>query len=285
LEIDSSLNQDNQPFTMKDLLDLLTARELESGEDCLRLSLLNFNGLASLYLIQYEHEITRPMVENNNKNDQYYITKAIQTYERVIETSQTYKEHFHADSFQLAHAYYNLSHSISLLTKTEINSKLTSEEALDEFNKIKQKHQTQSKHEMSEAWKNYNEKLLRREDVEKDIKDLIVDISTCIKPIVNETVDIHYHVNRERQLPFTTWNGFLFKLVQEFDKLKQIRENLLIYIEALKREPNDDDVAKMASCSKCGLENDSSNEYICIFCESDTVMKSYNCRYLDKFYH
>jgi hypothetical protein len=119
LETNSSLNEDNQPFTMKDLLDLLTARELESGEDCLRLSLLNFNGLASIYLIQFQHEITRPMIENNNKNDQYYINKSIQTYERVIEISQTYKEHFHADSFQVAHAYYNLSYSISLLPKNE----------------------------------------------------------------------------------------------------------------------------------------------------------------------
>jgi hypothetical protein len=133
---------------------------------------------------------------------------------------------------------------------------------------------------MSVAWKNYNEKLLIRKDVENDIKNLLTDISTCLKPIENEKVEIHYHVNRERQLPFTTWNGFLFKLVQEFDKLKQIRENLLIYIEALKRQPNDDDVAKMATCSKCGLDNDSSNEYICIFCESDTVMRSYNCRYM-----
>ncbi len=120
LETNSSLNENNQqPFTMKDLLDLLTARELESGEDSLRLSLLNFNGLAGIYLIQYEHEITRPILENNNKNDQYYINKAIQIYERVIETSQIYKEHFHADSFQLAHAYYNLSYSISLLTKND----------------------------------------------------------------------------------------------------------------------------------------------------------------------
>ena len=104
---------------MKDLLDLLTARELESGEDCLRLSLLNFNGLASIYLIQYEHEITRPAIENNNKNNQYYLNNAIRTYERVIETADTYKEHFHADSFQLAHAYFNLSHSISLITNEE----------------------------------------------------------------------------------------------------------------------------------------------------------------------
>jgi hypothetical protein len=159
-------------------------------------------------------------------------------------------------------------------------SKFSSEEALNEFNKIKQRHQTQSEYEMSEAWKNYNEKLLTKKNVDNEIKILLVDISTCIKPIENEKVEIHYHVNRERQLPFTTWNGFLFKLVQEFDKLKQIRENLLIYIEALKRQPNDDDVAKMATCSKCGLDNDSSNEYICIFCECDTVMKSYNCRYI-----
>jgi len=161
-------------------------------------------------------------------------------------------------------------------------SKFSSEEALNEFNKIKQRHQTQSEYEMSEAWKNYNEKLLTKKNVENEIKILLVDISTCIKPIENEKVEIHYHVNRERQLPFTTWNGFLFKLVQEFDKLKQIRENLLIYIEALKRQPNDDDVAKMATCSKCGLDNDSSNEYICIFCECDTVMKSYNCRYISQ---
>ena len=131
---------------------------------------------------------------------------------------------------------------------------------------------------MSVAWKNYNEKLLTRKEVENDIQNLLVDIGTCIKPIENETVDIHYHVSRERQLPFTTWNGFLLKLVQEFDKLKQIRENLLIYIEALKRQPNDNDVAEMAACSKCGLDNDTSNTNICIFCECDTVMKSYNCR-------
>jgi hypothetical protein len=158
-------------------------------------------------------------------------------------------------------------------------SKFSSEKAFEEFNKIKQRHQTQSVNEMSEAWKNYNEKLLTRTDVDKDIKNLLTDISTHIKPIENEKVDIHYHVNRERQLPFTTWNGFLFKLVGEFDKLKQIRENLLIYIEALKRHPNDDDVAKITACSKCALYNDLSNENICIFCECDSVMKSYNCRY------
>lgn len=122
LETNSSSNKDDQPFTMKDLLDLLTARELESGEDCLRLSLLNFNGLASIYLIQYEHDITRPMVENNNKTSEYYIRMAIRTYERVIEIGETYKDHFHADSFQLAHAFYNLSHSISLSTKNDDNT-------------------------------------------------------------------------------------------------------------------------------------------------------------------
>lgn len=120
LDTNASVNKDDQPFTMQDLLDLLTARELESGEDCLRLSLLNFNGLASIYLIQYEHDITRPINENNNNNNnQYYINMAIRTYERVIDIAETYKEHFHADSFQLAHAFYNLSYSISLLTNNE----------------------------------------------------------------------------------------------------------------------------------------------------------------------
>ena len=137
---------------------------------------------------------------------------------------------------------------------------------------------------MSEAWKNYNEKLLKRTDVEKDIKNLLTDIAAQIKPIENDKVDIHYHVNREKQLPFTTWNGFFLILVQEFDKLQQIRENLLIYTEGLQRHPTDDDVAKMAACSKCGLDNDQSNQNICIFCECDTVMKSYNCRYNRSFY-
>ncbi|CAF4383085.1 unnamed protein product, partial [Rotaria sp. Silwood2] len=150
--------------------------------------------------------------------------------------------------------------------------------------KLSNERRRQSEHEMSEAWKNYNDKLLRKKEVENDIKNLLIDISTCIKPIENETVDIHYHVNRERQLPFTTWNGFLLKLVQEFDKLQQIRENLLIYIEALKRQPNDDDVAKMTACSKCGLDNDSLNENICIFCECETVMKSYNCSLQPELY-
>ena len=287
---------------MKDLLDLLTARELESGEDCLRLALLNFNGLAGIYLIQYEHEITRPVLVNNNRTNQYYIHMAIEAYGRVIETAVTYQEHFHADSFQLAHAYYNLSHAISLLTKIDnINadiqrfekmlkilyifflqqfyfSKISSDEAFHEFSKIKERHQTQSEHEMSESWKNYNEKLLEWKDVEKDIKNLLIDISTCIKSIENEKIEIYFHLNRERRLPFTTWKGFLLTLTQEFDKLKQIRENLLIYIEALKRQPTDSDVAKMASCSKCGLDNDSSNENMCIFCECETAMKSYNCR-------
>ena len=77
------------------------------------------NGLASIYLIQFEHEITRSIRENNNHNEKYFIHMAIQTYEKVIETAQIYQEHFHADSFQLAHAYYNLSYSISLLTKYE----------------------------------------------------------------------------------------------------------------------------------------------------------------------
>ncbi|UJR30370.1 hypothetical protein I4U23_017905 [Adineta vaga] len=288
LESTTPLTKDDQPFTMKDLLDLLTARELESGEDCLRLSLLNFNGLASLYLIQYEHEITRSITENNNKNDQYYIQMAIRTYERVIETAETYKETFHADSFQLAHAYYNLSHSITLLTKLDSfntdYSKFTSSEAWDEFNKIKQRHQTQSEHEMSDAWKKFNEKLLDNKDVRNDIKALLQEISTYVKPIENEKLDIQYHVNRERRLPFTTWNGFLFKLVEEFDKLQRIRENLLIYTEALKRTPNDNEVAKMNTCSKCGLDNDSSNEYICIFCECDPVMKSYNCSLQPELY-
>lgn len=280
LGTNSILNENNQPFTMKDLLDLLTARELEGGEDCLRLSLLNFNGLASLYLIQSQHEITRPIVENNNKNDQYYITKSIEIYERVIEISETYKDPFHADSFQLAHAYYNLSYSLSLLNNDEQSThKYTVEESLNEFNKIKQRHQTQSQHEMNDAWKNYKEKLLTRKEVENDIKMLLENISECIKPIEYEKVEIHHHVNRERQLPFTTWNGFLFNLVQQFDKLKKIRENLLIYTEDLKRQPNDNDVAQMVSCSKCTLDNDPSNKYICIFCECETVMKSYNCRY------
>lgn len=279
LEVNTSLNQDNQPFTMKDLLDLLTARELESGEDSLRLSLLNFNGLAGLYLIQSEHEITRPMVENNNKNGQYYLQKAIEVYERVIVTAQTYQEPFHADSFQLAHAFYNLSHTINKSEASPLQSKYTSEQALEEFDKIKARYQTQLVHEMSEAWKDFNEKLLTRKEVEKEMKNLILEISACIKPIENDKLDIHHHVNRERQLPFTTWNGFLLTLVQEFDRLKQIRENLLIYIEALKRQPNDDDVAKMASCSKCGFESHPIHEYSCIFCECDTVMKGYNCRY------
>ncbi|CAF3459463.1 unnamed protein product [Rotaria socialis] len=283
LDTNSSMNTNDQPFAMQDLLDLLTARELESGEDCLRLSLLNFNGLASIYLIQYENEITRPLNENNNKNNQYYINMAIRTYERVIEISDTYKEPFHADSFQLAHAYSNLSYSISLFQKNEnsntnIQSKFSNDEALREFNKIKERHQTQSEHEMSEAWKNYNEKLLEHKEVANDIKNLLIDISACIKPIENERLEIHYHVNRERQLPFTTWNGFLLKLVQEFDKLQRIRKNLLIYIETLKRQPNDNDVAHIAACSKCGFDNDSSNENSCIFCECDTIMKSYNCR-------
>lgn len=151
---------------------------------------------------------------------------------------------------------------------------------MHEFNRIKEKHQTQSEHEMSEAWKNYNEKLLTRKEVENDIKNLLIDISACIKPIENERVEIHYHVNRERQLPFTTWNGFLLKLVQEFDKLKQIRETLLIHIEALKRQPSDEDIAQIAACSKCGFDNDSSNQNSCVFCECETVMKSYNCRYI-----
>ncbi|CAF3559082.1 unnamed protein product [Adineta steineri] len=288
LETTTSLNKDDQPFTMKDLLDLLTARELESGEDSLRLSLLNFNGLASIYLIQYEHDITRPVTENNNKNDQDYITKAIQVYERVIETADTYKEPFHADSFQLAHAYYNLSYSIKLLTKDDNSntniSKYSSNESLEEFNKIKQRHQTQSEHEMSEAWKEYNEKLLKKTDVEKDIKNLLKDISACVKPIENDKLDIQYHVNRERQLPFTTWNGFLFKLVQEFDKLKQIRENLLIYTEGLERKPTDYDVSKVIACKKCGLDKSSLDDYICVFCECDPIMKSYNCSLQPELY-
>ncbi|CAF0891343.1 unnamed protein product [Adineta ricciae] len=285
LETTAPLTKDDQPFTMKDLLDLLTARELESGEDCLRLSLLNFNGLAGLYLIQYQHEATRPIIDNNNKNDQHYIQMVVRTYERVIETAESYKEPFHADSFQLAHAYYNLSHSIKLATElTNVSSKLTSVEAYDEFNKIKQRHQTQSEHEMSEAWKTFNEKLLTKKDVKSEIKALLEDISTHIKPIENDKLDIHYHVNRERRLPFTTWNGFLLALVEEFDKLQGIRENLLIYIDALKRTPNDDDVAKMSSCSKCGFDNDSTNEHICIFCECDVVMKSYHCSLQPELY-
>ena len=130
---------------------------------------------------------------------------------------------------------------------------------------------------MSEAWKNYNEKLLSRKEVNKDSQSLLQAISACVEPIKSEKLDVHYHVNRERQLPFTTWNGFLLKLVEEFDKLKQIRENLLIYIEALERKPNDNDVTKMGACSKCGLDNDPTNDYICIFCECDPPMKSYNC--------
>lgn len=119
LETTASLTKDDQPFTMKDLLDLLTARELESGEDCLRLASLNFNGLAGMYLMQYEHHATRSIAENNNKNDYYYIKAAIRTYERVVDTAETYKDPFHADSFQLAHAYYNLAHSLSLLNKID----------------------------------------------------------------------------------------------------------------------------------------------------------------------
>ena len=115
------LNKDDQPFTMKDLLDLLTARELESGEDSLRLALLNFNGLAGMYLIQYQHDVTRPELDddNNNNNAEHYLDRAIRTYERVIQTGELYKDEFHADSFQLAHAYYNLAYSMSLVAKTD----------------------------------------------------------------------------------------------------------------------------------------------------------------------
>ena len=120
LQSNAPLNKDDQPFTMKDLLDLLTARELESGEDSLRLALLNFNGLAGLYLIQYQHDITRPVFDDNNNNSaEHYLDRAIQTYERVIQTGELYKDDFHADSFQLAHAYYNLSYSMSLVAKTD----------------------------------------------------------------------------------------------------------------------------------------------------------------------
>ena len=281
LETTPTLNENNQPFTMKDLLDLLTARELESGEDSLRLSLLNFNGLAGLYLMQYEHPITRSINDNNNskKTDEFYLKKAIQTYERVIEISQTYKEQFHPDSFQLAHAFYNLSYALGLNQSSEDNFKYTIEQTLEEFNRIKTKHQKQSEDEMSQAWTNFNEKLLTKKEVDTDIKDLISNVAGCIKPIENEKLDIQYLAHREKQLPFTTWKGFLLTLVEEFDRLKNMRENLLIYIENLQRQPTDHDIEQMASCSKCGFENNQLNEYACIFCETDTTMKSYNCRF------
>jgi hypothetical protein len=104
------MKDNQQPFTMKDLLDLLTARELESGEDTLRLALLNFNGLAGIYFIQHQHRQTRTNNEHTTKN---YLHMAIQVYERIIDTYDVFNKDFHVDSFQLAHAYYNLSLALS----------------------------------------------------------------------------------------------------------------------------------------------------------------------------
>ena len=155
---------------------------------------------------------------------------------------------------------------------------MSATDACEQFDTIKQRYQTQSVSEMNQAWKNYNESLLTRREVESDVRNLLVDVSTCIKPIENEKLDIHHHVNRERQLPFTNWKGFLLTLTQQFDKLQQIREHLLIDIEALERQPTDAAVTKMGMCSRCGLDPDGSDDNVCIFCECDTAMKSYNCR-------
>lgn len=102
---------------MKDLLDLLTARELEAGEESLRLALLKFNGLAALCFIQYEVPRTRPA---NNENDQrFFLQWTIDVYEQVLEIAKNQENSFHVDSFQLAHAFYNLSLALNLAAEKD----------------------------------------------------------------------------------------------------------------------------------------------------------------------
>ena len=268
--------KDDQPFTMKDLLDLLTARELESGEDSLRLALLNFNGLASIYLIEHEFEQTRPTVENNN-HPSNYLQLAVSTYEKVVDISRMYQVDFHVDSFQLAHAYYNLSYALTL-PDLQVTSRCTSDTARKEFEQIKQRYQIQSIEEMNQTWKKYNEKLLVKKDFERESKELLDDLSNSIKSIENEQIDLSYYLNREQQLPFTNWNGFLYHLTGQFDHLKRTREMLLLGVENLERQPSDEQTAQMAACAKCGFDNDASNENSCLFCEIEPTFKSYHCR-------
>ena len=268
--------KDDQPFTMKDLLDLLTARELESGEDSLRLALLNFNGLAGIYLIQNAYEQTRPTVENNNEQENY-LQLAVTTYEKVVDISRMYQVDFHVDSFQLAHTYYNLSYALTF-SDPQLTSRWTSDGGRKEFDQIKQRYQTQSIEEMNETWKKYNEKLLPGKEFERESNGLLADLSDAIKSIENEQIDLSYYLNRDQQLPFSNWNGFLYHLTGQFDQLKRIRETLLLGVENLERQPTDEQTAQMAACAKCGFDNDASNENSCLFCEIEPSFKSYHCR-------
>ena len=149
---------------------------------------------------------------------------------------------------------------------------------MNEFNQIKQRYQTQSINDMNQSWKNFNEKIFSRKDLQNDVKELLTNLAEAIKPIENDSIEIFSYLNRDQTLPFRNWKGFLFHLVQEFDRLKEIRELLLLSVESLERQPTDDQIGIMAGCAKCGFDNDPKNLNSCIFCEIEPIMQRYNCR-------
>lgn len=158
-------------------------------------------------------------------------------------------------------------------------SRWTSENARIEFDRIKQRFQTQSFQEMNESWTNFNEKTLSKKDFDELWQSFQKEISVAIKPIENDQIEINSYLNREQKLPFRNWNGFLFFLVQQFEKLKELRDVFLFSVESLSRTPTDEQVAAVSACRKCGFDQDLNDEYRCAFCELDKVLERYNSRW------
>jgi hypothetical protein len=158
------------------------------------------------------------------------------------------------------------------------SSRWTIEQSMKEFNRIKERYQTQSINDMNDAWTTYNSKILSVNELDGELDEFFVHLSTTLKPIEHESIDIFSYVHRDQPIPFRTWQGFLVQFVQQCDRLKQIRRSLLLAIETLERQPNDEQIGNMAACSKCGFDHDACHPTSCLFCRIEPIMKSYNCR-------
>lgn len=149
---------------------------------------------------------------------------------------------------------------------------------MKEFNQIKERYQTQSINDMKESWKNFNEKIISQKEFQSDLKKFLANLSELIEHVENDPIEIFSYTNRDQTLPFKNWKGFLYHIVQQIDQLKEIRELLLLSVEGLERQPTDEQIAEMASCGRCGFDNDDENCKRCLFCDIEPIMKRYNCR-------
>ncbi|CAF1108288.1 unnamed protein product [Didymodactylos carnosus] len=299
-------------FTMNDLLTLLIAKEFEAGEDALRLALLNMNALAAMYLIQYFHEEARPdYMEDEKKSSQYYLQLAVDTYNNVMKTANEYKQCFHSDSFQQAHALYNLQQCLQLdsavassaattSTITRLASVISCDEAKEQFDKIKKRYHSQANNELDKSWDEYNEKLIPLNDVKNEFEKILQSITDVIRPALHgQEIDIH-DIGREKRFTFRTWDGFLLYIVENFKRVQEIRLNVVNELESIARDPTDEQVAEYARCSSCmgrveeqtiitdnmGFEKrqqrqhkrdeDKTDGPTCVFCQCEALLNSYN---------